>query len=54
MISALALAMIDAEPAPGLLALAGAVIDDLQAGFHYLPDRDAAVVKDWLYRPYGF
>lgn len=35
-------------------ALAGAVIDDLQAGFHYLPDRDAAVVKDWLYRPYGF
>ncbi len=35
-------------------ALATAVIDDLQAGFHYLPDRDAAVVKDWLYRPYGF
>jgi len=35
-------------------ALATAVIDDLQAGFHYLPDRDVAVVKDWLYRPYGF
>ena len=35
-------------------ALASAVIDDLQAGFHYLPDRDAAVVKKWLYRPYGF
>ena len=35
-------------------ALATAVIDDLQAGFHYLPDRDAAVVKQWLYRPYGF
>ena len=35
-------------------ALATAVIDDAQAGFHYLPDRDAAVVKDWLYRPYGF
>ncbi|KAF0166430.1 MAG: hypothetical protein FD157_378 [Rhodocyclaceae bacterium] len=35
-------------------ALAGAVIDDVQAGFHYLPDRDVAVVKDWLYRPYGF
>ena len=35
-------------------ALAGAVIDDTQAGFRYLPDRDAEVVKDWLYRPYGF
>lgn len=35
-------------------ALASAVIDDLQAGFHYLPDRDAAVVKNWLYQPYGF
>ena len=35
-------------------ALAGAVIDDVQAGFHYLPDRDAAVVKEWLYQPYGF
>jgi len=35
-------------------ALATAVIDDLQAGFRYLPDRDAAVVKDWLYQPYGF
>ncbi len=35
-------------------ALAAAVIDDVQAGFHYLPDRDAAVVKNWLYRPYGF
>ncbi len=35
-------------------ALATAVIDDLQAGFRYLPDRDAAVVKEWLYQPYGF
>ena len=35
-------------------ALANAVIDDVQAGFQYLPDRDAAVVKDWLYKPYGF
>ena len=35
-------------------ALSGAVMDDTQAGFHSLPDRDAAVVKDWLYRPYGF
>jgi hypothetical protein len=35
-------------------ALSAAVMDDTQAGFHYLPDRDADVVKDWLYRPYGF
>lgn len=35
-------------------ALANAVIDDTQAGFHYLPDRDVQVVKDWLYQPYGF
>lgn len=35
-------------------ALANAVIDDVHAGFNYLPDRDAEVVKDWLYRPYGF
>jgi hypothetical protein len=35
-------------------ALSRAVIDDTQEGFHYLPDRDAEVVKAWLYRPYGF
>jgi hypothetical protein len=35
-------------------ALANAVIDDVQAGFNYLPDRDAAVIKNWLYQPYGF
>ena len=35
-------------------ALANAVIEDAQAGFNYLPDRDAGVVKAWLYRPYGF
>lgn len=35
-------------------ALATAVLDDVQAGFRYLPDRDAEVVKDWLYQPYGF
>lgn len=35
-------------------ALASTVIDDMQTGFHYLPERDAAVVKAWLYRPYGF
>ena len=35
-------------------ALASVVIDDLQAGFHYLPERDVAVVKEWLFKPYGF
>lgn len=35
-------------------ALASAVIEDAQAGFNYLPDRDAEVVKAWLFRPYGF
>lgn len=35
-------------------AVAGAVIDDVQAGFGYLPERDVKIVKDWLYRPYGF
>lgn len=35
-------------------AVAGAVINDLQSGFSYLPERDAAVIKDWLYQPYGF
>ncbi|RTL57644.1 MAG: hypothetical protein EKK46_02975 [Rhodocyclaceae bacterium] len=35
-------------------AVAVAVIDDMQAGFSYLPERDIAVIKDWLYSPYGF
>ncbi|HTZ00137.1 MAG TPA: hypothetical protein VMB75_09895 [Rhodocyclaceae bacterium] len=35
-------------------ALANAVIDDVQGGFGYLPDRDVAVVKRWLFKPYGF
>ncbi|GAB2181918.1 hypothetical protein DLREEDagrD3_21410 [Denitratisoma sp. agr-D3] len=35
-------------------AVASAVINDLQAGFSYLPEKDAAIVKDWLYAPYGF
>lgn len=35
-------------------AVANAVIDDVQAGFSYLPERDVAVVKQWLYRPYSF
>ena len=35
-------------------AVANAVIEDVQAGFHYLPDRDTQVVRDWLHRPYGF
>jgi hypothetical protein len=44
--------MITTRSAPH--ALANAVIDDVQAGFSYLPDRDAEVVKEWLYQPYGF
>lgn len=35
-------------------AVAAAVIEDMQSGFGYLPERDVAVVKDWLHRPYGF
>jgi hypothetical protein len=35
-------------------AVASAVIDDVQAGFSYLPERDVKVIKDWLHRPYGF
>ena len=35
-------------------ALANAVIEDVQGGFGYLPERDVKVVKDWLHRPYGF
>lgn len=35
-------------------AVANAVIDDVLAGFSYLPERDVKVIKDWLHRPYGF
>ena len=35
-------------------AVAHAVIDDLQGGFHYLPERDVKVLKAWLHRPFGF
>jgi hypothetical protein len=35
-------------------AVAAAVVDDMQSGFGYLPERDVNVVKNWLYRPYGF
>lgn len=35
-------------------AVANAVVDDVQAGFNYLPERDVKIVKDWLHRPYGF
>lgn len=35
-------------------AVATAVIEDVQSGFNYLPDRDVGVVRDWLHRPYGF
>jgi hypothetical protein len=35
-------------------AVATAVINDVQVGFHYLPDRDSQVVRDWMHRPFGF
>ncbi|MBS1231072.1 MAG: hypothetical protein H6R17_4349 [Proteobacteria bacterium] len=35
-------------------AVANAVVDDVQSGFSYLPERDVTVIKDWLHRPYGF
>jgi len=35
-------------------AVAGAVVEDMQAGFGYLPERDVSTVKTWLFRPYGF
>ncbi len=35
-------------------ALANAVINDVVAGFHYLPGRDIQVVKQWLCQPYAF
>lgn len=34
-------------------AVAQAVIDDVQDGFSYLPERDVNVLKNWLYRPFG-
>jgi hypothetical protein len=35
-------------------AVAGLVVEDMQAGFAYLPERDLQVVRDWLHRPFGF
>ena len=35
-------------------AVANAVVDDVQAGFSYLPERDVKVIKDWLHRPFAF
>jgi len=35
-------------------AVAAAVVEDVQAGFRYLPERDVQVLRDWLHRPYGF
>jgi len=31
-----------------------AVAADAAAGFSYLPDRDLAVVRQWLHKPYAF
>lgn len=35
-------------------AVAAIVVEDMQNGFAYLPERDLRIVKDWLYRAYGF
>lgn len=35
-------------------AVAHAVVDDVQGGFSYLPERDVKVLKDWMHRPYAF
>ena len=35
-------------------AVAHAVVDDMQSGFSYLPERDVKVLKDWMHRPYAF
>jgi hypothetical protein len=35
-------------------AVATVVVEDMQGGFAYLPERDLKIVKDWLFRPYGF
>ena len=35
-------------------AVASVVIEDVQSGFNYLPERDVNVVRDWLHRPFGF
>lgn len=35
-------------------AVAAVVVEDTLEGFGYLPDRDVAVVRDWLHRPYTF
>ena len=34
--------------------IANAVMDDIQDGFYYLPDRDVDVLKGWLRRPFAF
>ncbi len=35
-------------------AVAAVVVEDMQGGFAYLPERDVQVIKNWLFRPYGF
>jgi hypothetical protein len=35
-------------------AVAAVVVEDMQGGFAYLPERDVKIVKDWLFKPYGF
>lgn len=35
-------------------AVATAVIEDIDGGFSYLPDRDVQIVRDWAHHPYAF
>lgn len=35
-------------------AVVQAVVDDVEAGFGYLPERDVSVLKNWLHRPFVF
>jgi len=44
--------MLTTKTVPHAVALA--VLDDVQGGFSYLPERDVKVLKDWLRWPYAF
>ncbi|QIK37813.1 hypothetical protein GWK36_07235 [Caldichromatium japonicum] len=33
-------------------AVATAIMENVQEGFSYLPERDVQVVRDWLHRSY--
>lgn len=42
--------MVGAHSVPAWIATA--VIEDADAGFRYLPERDLQLIRDWLHRPY--